>query len=328
MSGITHFLQRILLSTAVIMIMTTSNGDEIKPGVMRTPDDRFDELPGYHFDPNYVDVAGYRVHYVDSGDSNANPVLMLHGEPSWSFLYRKMIDPVADAGNRVIAPDLIGFGRSDKPVDINVHTYAFHVDAMTRFIETLDLTNITLICQDWGSLIGLRVAAENPERFARILLANGALPTGDDSLGEGFLAWRAQAAQMKEAGDMPVGMIVGRGKGEEIVAAYDAPFPDPQYKAGPLAMPLLVPVSADDPANAANMAAWEVYANWNKPFLTAFSDGDPVTRGREEKFKTTVPGAQGQKHVILQGGGHFLQEDIGEKLAEVAIEFINDNPID
>ncbi|MFK7864710.1 MAG: haloalkane dehalogenase [Pseudohongiellaceae bacterium] len=307
--------------------MTTALADEIKPGVLRTPESRFENLPGFNFEPNYTDIDGYRMHFLDEGDSNAAPVLMLHGEPSWSFLYRKMIGPVAGAGHRVIAPDLIGFGKSDKPVEISTHSYAFHVEAMTQFIEDQNLTNITLVCQDWGSLIGLRVAAENPDRFARIVLANGALPTAGEPLGEGFSNWRVQASRMQEAGDMPVGMIVGRGHGAEVIGAYDAPFPEPKYKAGPLAMPLLVPVSEEDPANAANEAAWRVFEKWEKPFLTAFSDGDPVTKGREKKFKTRVPGASNQKHVILSGGGHFLQEDIGEKLADVIIEFIEDNPL-
>lgn len=318
-------LMRMSLATAATIYMTGSVAEEIKPGVLRTPDARFENLPGYDYTANYVDIDGLRMHYVDEGDGN--PVLMLHGEPSWSFLYRKMIGPVADAGNRVIAPDLIGFGKSDKPIAIDAHSYGFHVENMTKFIEELDLKNITLVCQDWGSLIGLRVAAENPDRFARIVLANGALPTAGEPLGEGFSNWRVQATRMQQAGDMPVGMIVGRSHGSDIVNAYDAPFPDPSYKAGPLAMPLLVPVSEDDPANAANEAAWKVYENWEKPFLTAYSDGDPVTKGREEKFKAIVPGAQNQKHVILEGGGHFLQEDIGERLAEVVIEFIDDNPL-
>ncbi len=305
--------------------MTATNADEIRPGVLRTPDERFTNLPGYPFEPNFVDINGYRMHYVDEGAGN--PVLMLHGEPSWSYLYRKMIPPVAEAGNRVIAPDLIGFGKSDKPMDIAVHTYAMHVAAITEFITELDLNNITLVCQDWGSLIGLRVAAENPERFARIVLANGALPNGEPNMSEAFMNWRAQAARMQEAGDMPVGRIVGRNHGEEVIAAYDAPFPDGSYKAGPLAMPLLVPISPDDPAAAANRAAWDVLRSWEKPFLTAFSDGDPITGGGDAIFQRLVPGAQGQKHTTIEGGGHFLQEDRGEDLAEVVVQFINDNPL-
>ena len=305
----------------------TSQANEITPGIYRTPDSQFDNLPGYTFNPNYTDIGDYRVHYLDEGPADADPVLMLHGEPSWSYLYRKMIPSVAAAGHRVIAPDLIGFGRSDKPAEISTHSYAFHVESITQLIVALDLQNITLVVQDWGSLIGLRVAAENPERFARVVLANGGLPTGDAPVGPGFSAWREQAAKMQQVGDMPIGRIVGGAHGEAVIAAYDAPFPTPAYKAGALALPLLVPVSTDDPASAANTAAWEVYKQWDKPFLTAFSDGDPITKGGDAYFQKMIPGAQGQKHTIIEGGGHFLQEDRGEAFAEVVIGFIADNPL-
>ena len=184
--------------------MTTTDANEIRPGIYRTPDERFANLPGYDFDPNYAEIDGYRMHYIDAGNVDAEPVLMLHGEPSWSYLYRKMVAPVTAAGHRVIAPDLIGFGRSDKPAKIEVHSYAFHVQKINNLIEELDLTNITLVCQDWGSLIGLRVAAENPDRFARIVLANGGLPTGKGNASEAFMQWRGQAQRMQQAGDMPV----------------------------------------------------------------------------------------------------------------------------
>lgn len=303
----------------------TASADEIKPGIYRTPDSRFENLPGYDFAPHYTEIGDYRVHYVDEGPADADPVLMLHGEPSWSFLYRKMIPPVVNAGHRVIAPDLTGFGKSDKPAVISTHTYLFHVEAMTQLIVDLDLRDITLVVQDWGSLIGLRVAAENPERFARIVLGNGALPTGEGSVGPGFENWLAQATRMQQVGDMPIGRIVGGSHGEAVIAAYDAPFPDPKYKAGPLALPLLVPVTPDDPAAAANKAAWEVYRQWDKPFLTAFSDGDPITKGGDALFQRLVPGAKGQKHTTIKDGGHFLQEDQGEAFAEVVIQFIADN---
>ena len=305
----------------------TTTANEISPGIYRTPDSRFENLPGYSFQPNYAEIDGYRVHFVDEGPADADPVLMLHGEPSWSFLYRKMIPPVVAAGHRVIAPDLIGFGKSDKPAAISTHTYLFHVQAMTQLIEELDLRNITLVVQDWGSLIGLRVAAENPDRFARIVLGNGGLPTGEGSVGPGFQAWLEQATRMQQVGDMPIGRIVGGAHGEAVVAAYDAPFPEPVYKAGPLAMPLLVPISPEDPAAAANKAAWDVFREWRKPFLTAFSDQDPITKGGDVIFQRLVPGAAGQKHTIIEGGGHFLQEDRGEAFAEVVIEFIADNPL-
>ncbi len=304
----------------------TTTADEIKPGIYRTPDSRFENLPGYDFEPNYTEIGEYRVHYLDEGPADADPVLMLHGEPSWSYLYRKMIPPVVTAGHRVIAPDLIGFGKSDKPATIETHSYLFHVEAITELVQTLGLQNITLVVQDWGSLIGLRVAAENPKRFARIVLGNGALPTGDEPIGPGFTAWREQAARMQQMGDMPVGRIVGGAHGDAVIAAYDAPFPSPAYKAGALALPLLVPISSDDPAAEANRAAWEVYKQWEKPFLTSFSDGDPITKGGDKLFQGTVPGAKGQKHTIIEGGGHFLQEDRGEAFAEVVIQFIADNP--
>lgn len=304
-----------------------TTADEIRPGIFRTPDARFTNLPEYNFDPSYVEIDGLRMHYIDAGNANGEVVLMLHGEPSWAFLYRKMIPPVADAGHRVIVPDLIGFGRSDKPAAIATHTYAYHVEKITKFIVALDLNNITLVSQDWGSLIGLRVAAENPDRFARIVLANGGLPVGDGRVSEAFLTWRAQATAMQQAGEMPVGRIVARNLSPEIAAAYDAPFPDGRYQAGPLAMPLLVPIAADDPATVANQAAWKVFEQWQKPFLTAFSDGDPITRGGERIFQSRIPGAQNQKHTTIIGAGHFLQEDKGTKLAEVILQFVKDNPL-
>lgn len=297
----------------------------LRVDALRTPDTQFVNLPGYAFEPNYVAVDGYRVHYVDEGDPKAAPVLMMHGEPTWSYLYRKMIPIVAADGHRVIAPDLIGFGRSDKPKAIDAHTYKFHVDSMKAMIEKLDLRNITLVCQDWGSLIGLRVAAEMPDRFSGIVLANGALPTGaPGGLPPAFNAWRAAVVKMQEAGDMPVGQAF-QNKGPDIVAAYAAPFPDPSYKAGPLALPLLVPVTPDDPASEANKRAWEVFRAWDKPFLTAFSDGDPITRGADAQFLAQVPGTKGQKHVTVKGAGHFLQEDKGEELAQIVLDFLAAN---
>jgi haloalkane dehalogenase len=296
----------------------------LRSDALRTPEDRFVDLEGFPYGPKYVAIDGYRVHYVDEGEPGAAPVLMMHGEPTWSYLYRRMIPIVVDAGHRVIAPDLIGFGRSDKPVSMEAHSYAFHVETMTRLVEELDLREITLVAQDWGSLIGLRIAAENPERFARIVLANGALPTGeaDRRPGPAFVAWRNSVADMIRAGDMPVGQIVAAGQGDAVIAAYDAPFPDASYKAGPLALPMLVPVSTDDPASAANMRAWEVFRSWEKPFLTAFSDGDPITRGIDRLFQREVPGARTQMHVTIEGAGHFLQEEKGEELARVVVDFI------
>ena len=291
--------------------------------LLRTPDERFANLPGYPFAPHYVTVDGIRVHYVDEGPRAGAPVLLLHGEPSWSYLYRKMIPVVVRAGHRAIAPDLVGFGRSDKPVRREDFTYQRHVDWMRGVLEQLDLRNVTLVCQDWGGLIGLRLVAEHPDRFARVVAANTFLPTGDQPPGPAFLAWQKFS---QEVPDFPVGAIVNGGcAGElpaEVVAAYDAPFPDDRYKAGPRQFPLLVPTSPTDPASAANRKAWEVLSRWTKPFLTAFSDQDPITGGADTLLQAAIPGTNGQPHTTITGGGHFLQEDCGEALAKVVVDFI------
>jgi haloalkane dehalogenase len=290
---------------------------------LRTPDERFVSLPGYAFAPHYVDVDGLRIHYVDEGPRTAAPVLMLHGEPSWSYLYRKMIPIVTTAGHRAVAPDLVGFGRSDKPVRREDYTYQRHVDWMRALIERLDLRNVTLVCQDWGGLIGLRLAAEHSERFARVVAANTFLPTGDTPPGDAFKAWQTYS---QEAPDFHVGGIVRGGcatdLSPEIIAAYDAPFPDDRYKAGARKFPLLVPTSPDDPAATPNRKAWEVLRRWQKPFLTAFSDRDPITHGADRLLQEAIPGAKGQPHTTIIGGGHFLQEDKGEELARVVVDFI------
>lgn len=291
--------------------------------ILRTPDDRFAALPGYAFAPHYLDAGGLRVHYLDEGPRAAAPILLMHGEPSWSYLYRKMIPILTAAGHRVIAPDLIGFGRSDKPVRREEYTYQRHVDWMRAVLDGLDLRGTTLVCQDWGGLIGLRLAAEHPDRFARIVAANTFLPTGDDPAGPAFAAWREFSQTVPE---FPAGRIVQRGcaqpMGEDVVAAYDAPFPDESYKAGARQFPTLVPITPDDPAAPANRAAWEVLRRWEKPFLTAFSDSDPITHGGDRRFQAMVPGTKGQPHVTIAGGGHFLQEDRGEELARVVVEFV------
>jgi len=296
--------------------------------ILRTPDDRFAELPGYAFAPHYVEIpsgdgAPLRVHYVDEGPPDADPVLCLHGEPSWSYLYRKMVPLLVAAGHRVIAPDLVGFGRSDKPSERSDYSYQSHVDWLRATIEALDLRRITLVCQDWGGLLGLRIAGETPERFARIVAANTFLPTGDTAASEAFLAWRKFSQNVPE---FPTGRILqGATQTElspEVVAAYDAPFPDEAYKAGARQFPLLVPIAPDDPGAAANRTAWQGLERFEKPFLTAFSDGDPVTRGNEAPLQQRIPGARGQRHTTITGGGHFLQEDCGEALAQVVIDFI------
>ncbi len=290
---------------------------------VRTPDHCFDNLPDYPFPPNYLEVDGLRMHYVDAGERSAPVVLLLHGEPSWSYLYRYMIPPLANAGFRAVAPDLVGFGRSDKPTKKSDYTYARHVAWMTGFIEQLELTGITLFCQDWGSLIGLRVAAENEARFARIALGNGGLPTGDQQLPKAFTAWRAFA---RFSPWFPIGQIIQKGTVNEMsdaaVKAYDAPFPSSKYKAGARAFPMLVPTQPDNPASEANRAAWKTFAQWEKPFLTTFSNKDPITRGGEAPWQNVVPGAQNREHVTIRGAGHFLQEDKGPELASVLIEFL------
>ncbi len=263
------------------------------------------------------------MHYVDEGPRDAEVVLMLHGEPSWCYLYRKMIPIITAAGLRAVAPDLIGFGRSDKPASQDDYTYQAHVDWMATFLEKLDLRGITLVCQDWGGLIGLRLAAEHPERFARIVAANTFLPTGDNPPGEAFLRWQEFS---QKAPSLPIGNIVKGGcktdVPPEVVAAYDAPFPDDTYKAGARKFPLLVPTRPDDPASAANRKAWEVLRAWEKPFLCAFSDEDPITRGGDRAFQEMVPGTKGQPHTTIKGGGHFLQEDKGEDLAAAVVSFV------
>ena len=296
--------------------------------VLRTPDARFANLPGWPFEPHSVEVpdgegGSLRVHYVDEGAASANPVLMLHGEPSWGYLYRKMIPIIAGAGHRAVVPDLVGFGRSDKPSRREDYTYQRHVDWMHAFLNALDLRDITLVCQDWGGLIGLRVAAEQPDCFARIVAANTFLPTGDRPPGEAFMRWQKFS---QETPNFNVGRIVNGGcltdLPEDVIAAYDAPFPDETYKEGARQFPLLVPTSPEDPAAPANGRAWEVLRQWTKPFLTAFSDSDPVTRGADRLLQSQIPGAKDQPHTTIIGGGHFLQEDKGEELARIVVDFI------
>jgi haloalkane dehalogenase len=291
--------------------------------LLRTPDERFANLPGYRFAPHYTTVDGVRVHYVDEGPRGAAPVLLLHGEPSWSYLYRKMIPALTAAGHRAIAPDLVGFGRSDKPTRREDFTYQRHVDWMRGVLSGLDLRDVTLVCQDWGGLIGLRLVAEHPERFARVVAANTFLPTGDQEPGPAFLAWQKFS---QEVPDFPVGMIVNGGCTSDlppdVVAAYDAPFPDDRYKSGPRQFPLLVPTSPTDAASVPNRKAWEVLSRWTKPFLTAFSDQDPITGGADVRLQEVIPGTKGQPHTTIVGGGHFLQEDRGEELARVVVDFI------
>lgn len=294
--------------------------------VARTPDDRFDGLPGYPFRPHYADIAegALRMHYLDEGPRDGRPVLLLHGEPSWSYLYRTTIPPLVDAGLRTIAPDLIGFGRSDKPTRPEDYSYAAHLGWLRELVfDRLDLRDAVLVCQDWGGLLGLRLVAAEPERFAGVVAANTGLPTGDQRLTDAFFNWQRFAATTP---DFAVGAIVDMGTAStlppEVVAAYDAPFPDDGLKAGARSFPSLVPTTPDDPAAAANREAWQTLERFDKPFVCAFSDSDPITAGGDRVFRERVPGARGQQHVTIAGGGHFLQEDKGPELAEVVLQLV------
>jgi len=285
--------------------------------ILRTPDARFAGLPDYPFTPHYAEVGdGLRLHYVDEGPREGKPVLMLHGEPSWSFLYRKMIPAFARAGFRAVAPDLIGFGRSDKPAHAGDYSYARHVAWIAEWLRGVDLTDITLVCQDWGSLIGLRLAAEHAERFGRIVVANGFLPTGGQRVPLAFRLWRRFSMHSPI---FPIGRIVAAGcvgrLPPGVVAAYDAPFPSDEYKAGARIFPSLVPTREDDPAMPANRAAWDTLGQWDKPLLTLFGKNDPILGRADVPLQAHVPGAAGQPHARFWGG-HFVQEDRGEYLAE------------
>jgi haloalkane dehalogenase len=301
--------------------------------ILRTPDNRFYGLPDYRFEPKYAKIhdsrlGPLRLHYVDEGPADALPVILMHGEPSWSYLYRRMIPPLIAAGLRAIAPDLIGFGRSDKPSERSDYTYQSHVDWMTEWFLGLNLPPATLFCQDWGGLIGLRLVAAHPERFARVMASNTFLPTGDGRPSEAFLRWRTFSQTVPE---FPAGGILRGGTarplGPGVEAAYDAPFPDETYKAGARAFPMLVPTDPNDPASVPNRLAWQALEAFDKPFLTAFSDKDPVTQGLDRTFQERIPGARGQAHCTISNAGHFSQEDAGEDLAGLLIAFIQSNPI-
>jgi haloalkane dehalogenase len=296
---------------------------------LRTPDDRFADLPEFPYAPNYSDIPDddggeLRMAWVQDGPQHADPVLMLHGEPSWSFLYRKMIPVLTAAEHRVICPDLVGFGRSDKPTRIEDHSYARHVEwVRTLVFDVLDLHRVTLVGQDWGGLIGLRLAAEHPDRFSKIVVANTGLPTGDIPMPD--IWWRFREA-IQSALTIDVGRFVQGGcrrpMSDEVRAAYDVPFPDDTYCAGPRAMPGLVPTSPDDPAAPANRSAWATLCASTTPMLVAFSDGDPITGGMAPIFQRHMAGAQGITHPVVHDAGHFLQEDAGEELAGYVVEFL------
>lgn len=288
--------------------------------ILRTPDERFSGLDGFDFSPHYSEVIDgqdgtrLRIHHLDEGPRDAAPVLLMHGEPSWCYLYRRFIPDLVARGHRVVAPDLVGFGRSDKPAQRNDYTYERHVQWMSDWLTQLDLTGITLFCQDWGGLIGLRLVAAFPDRFARVVVSNTGLPVGTGAT-DGFRAWLDFSQNVPV---FPVGMIVNGGCHRDLspaeIAAYDAPFPDETYKEGARQFPTLVPITPEHGSVAENKAAWDVLARFDKPLLTAFGAEDAITRGGERPFIDRVPGAKGQAHTVLQGAGHFLQEDVPAEL--------------
>lgn len=295
--------------------------------VLRTPEACFDGIADFPYTPHYLEVGGLRIACIDEGPRDGPVVLLMHGEPTWAYLYRHMIPPLVAAGCRVVVPDLVGLGRSDKPARRSDYTYARHVAWMNAWLRAMDLTGITLFCQDWGSLIGLRMACQQPERFERIAVGNGGLPTGTETIPRAFHLWRAFS---RWSPLFPIGRIVAAGCARGLPAAarqaYDAPFPSAKFKAGARAFPSLVPITPDDPERAANEAAWRVLESWRKPFLTLFSNRDPITRGVWRLFQARVPGCQGQPHRKIEGGGHFLQEDCGPEVAQVLIAFVRGEP--
>jgi haloalkane dehalogenase len=290
--------------------------------ILRTPDSRFENLPDWAYAPRYTDITDaasgqvLRLACVDEGPRDGRTVLLMHGEPTWSYLYRHIIPRLVSAGHRVVAPDLIGFGRSDKPAERGDYTYERHVDWLSRWLTAMELRDVTLFCQDWGGLLGLRLVAAFPERFAAVIAANTGLPVGTP-VPEAFMRWLAYS---QSTPDLPVGQIVAMGSSRKLssaeIAAYDAPFPDASYKAGACQFPALVPITPEHPSVAENRAAWTVLAKFDKPFVTAFSDEDPVTKGGDLIFQARIPGAKGQPHVTTKGS-HFLQEDCPEQLADV-----------
>jgi len=295
--------------------------------VIRTPDERFSKLPDFSFTPHYIKVNGLRIHYVDEGKGET--ILCLHGEPSWSFLYRKMIAAMSGK-HRVIAMDFIGFGRSDKFTERESYTFQMHLDMLKGFIKALDLKQITVVVQDWGGLLGLAAVAHMPESFARLVIMNTGLPTGKRKPSEAFVAWRSFAETHP---DLQVGQSILRGVAHpekltmEIVAAYEAPFPDVKYKAGAAVWPLLVPISPDDPASAEMRHAREILQRWDKPALVMFSDKDPITSGGDKFFRSLIPTAKDQPEIIIKDAGHFLQEDKGEEIAQHVLNFIKRTPL-
>lgn len=295
--------------------------------ILRTPDARFANLPDYAFAPNYTMITenSLRVHYIDEGPRDGPVVLLMHGQPSWSYLYRHFIPALTKAGCRVLAPDLIGFGRSDKPTDPDAYTYEAHVAWMSEWLTAMAVSNVVMFCQDWGGLIGLRLVAAFPEMFAGVIASNTALPTGE-GMNPAFEMWLEFSQNVPE---LPIGNILQNGSTRELtqaeVAAYDAPFPDESYKVGARRFPALVPVTPEHASVAQNKAAWKVLEQFKKPFVTAFGEHDLITAGGEALMKARIPGAAGQPHVIIPNAHHFIQEDAAAALVEIILAVISRN---
>jgi haloalkane dehalogenase len=295
--------------------------------VIRTPDERFSILPDFPFAAHYIEINGLRIHYVDEGKGET--IVCLHGEPSWSFLYRKMISSMSRQ-HRVIAMDFIGFGRSDKFTEREAYTFQMHLDTLMSFIRAMSLEQITVVVQDWGGLIGLAAVAHMPKRFARLVIMNTGLPTGKTKPSDAFLAWRNF---VQSNPNLPIGQSILRGVAhpekitKEVIAAYEAPFPDVSYKAGAAMWPLLVPTSPEDPAAGEMRHAREVLSRWDKPALVMFSDKDPITGGGDKFFRSLIPTAKEQPEIVIKDAGHFLQEEKGEEISQHILDFVRRTPI-
>ena len=304
--------------------------------ILRTPADRFEGLPDWPYSPVFTDVdagdgsgARLRVAHYETGPADAaETILCMHGEPTWSYLYRKMAPGLVAAGHRVVMPDLVGFGASDKPAALSNYTYERHVAWMSEWLTRNDLRGLTFFGQDWGGLIGLRLVTAHPDRFSRIIVSNTGLPVANREPSEAFRKWQkySQAVPVFDVGSMVNSTSVQKLPAAEV-AAYDAPYPDESFKAGARIFPSLYPDGDDHPSNIANAAAWKVLESWTKPALTCFSDGDPITRGGDRPFRERIPGAAGQPHTIVEGGGHFVQEDKPAELVAIINGFVAGNPV-